>query len=547
MPVVRRCAFTTLPMLIVLAAASDGFAQARLEPRVPFAKHELPERPAHEHRLVVKFHDHVGARPASDGSLTSIRGVDVSGLVANLSAVTAGDRPVRFASLIELTEAQLDHMLAEAAERSGRAQPDLGAMMAVDVADGDMAAVAAALHASDLVEIVEYEHLWPQPPLGPDACTDTLPMTPQMSQFQDYLGEDPGMGMAAAWTMPGGDGAGVRIADCEYWFRPDHEDLCNVIAEPGHEPDPDSIALGYHEHGAAVLGELIGGDNAYGVRGIAPAAEAWFFPEASVSGGYRRVAAITNAIATMDEGDIVLLEMQARIPPGEYAPAEIYSIIWQLVRVGTDRGVTIVAAAGNGNENLDSALYDEYRSWGDSGAIIVGAGRSSVTHDKLSFSTFGSRVNVQGWGHNVFTTGYGHFAVVGGDRDQSYTDLFSGTSSASPFIAGLAASLQGIHKAATGEPMGPEELRQLIIDTGRPQGSGGHIGPFPNAAAAVDALLASLCRADLDGDGELTLFDFLEFQNIFDAGDLAADFDGDGELTIFDFLAFQNAFDAGCA
>ncbi len=54
------------------------------------------------------------------------------------------------------------------------------------------------------------------------------------------------------------------------------------------------------------------------------------------------------------------------------------------------------------------------------------------------------------------------------------------------------------------------------------------------------------CRADLDGDGELTLFDFLAFQNLFDAGDTAADFDGDGELTLFDFLAFQNAFDAGC-
>ncbi|MEQ8318285.1 MAG: GC-type dockerin domain-anchored protein [Phycisphaerales bacterium] len=54
------------------------------------------------------------------------------------------------------------------------------------------------------------------------------------------------------------------------------------------------------------------------------------------------------------------------------------------------------------------------------------------------------------------------------------------------------------------------------------------------------------CEADLDGDGELTVFDFLAFQNLFDAGDLAADFDGDGELTIFDFLAFQNAFMAGC-
>lgn len=54
------------------------------------------------------------------------------------------------------------------------------------------------------------------------------------------------------------------------------------------------------------------------------------------------------------------------------------------------------------------------------------------------------------------------------------------------------------------------------------------------------------CAPDIDGDGQLTIFDFLAFQNLFDAGDLAADFDGDGELTIFDFLAFQNAFDAGC-
>jgi len=54
------------------------------------------------------------------------------------------------------------------------------------------------------------------------------------------------------------------------------------------------------------------------------------------------------------------------------------------------------------------------------------------------------------------------------------------------------------------------------------------------------------CRADLDGDGTLTLFDFLAFQNLFDAGDPLADFDGDGSLTLFDFLAFQNEFDAGC-
>ncbi|MEO1008970.1 MAG: GC-type dockerin domain-anchored protein [Planctomycetota bacterium] len=58
--------------------------------------------------------------------------------------------------------------------------------------------------------------------------------------------------------------------------------------------------------------------------------------------------------------------------------------------------------------------------------------------------------------------------------------------------------------------------------------------------------IAEGCPADLDGDGELTIFDFLAFQNLFDAGAAAADLDGDGSLTLFDFLAFQNLFDAGC-
>ena len=66
--------------------------------------------------------------------------------------------------------------------------------------------------------------------------------------------------------------------------------------------------------------------------------------------------------------------------------------------------------------------------------------------------------------------------------------------------------------------------------------------------AIVDAgfVGGSSCRADCDGDGNLTIFDFLCYQNLFASGDLAADFDGDRRLTIFDFLAFQNEFDAGC-
>lgn len=68
-----------------------------------------------------------------------------------------------------------------------------------------------------------------------------------------------------------------------------------------------------------------------------------------------------------------------------------------------------------------------------------------------------------------------------------------------------------------------------------------------NTIFFVDVDGSMPCRPDLDGDGDLTLFDFLTFSNLFDAGDAAADFDGDGDLTLFDFLAFSNEFDAGCA
>jgi hypothetical protein len=80
------------------------------------------------------------------------------------------------------------------------------------------------------------------------------------------------------------------------------------------------------------------------------------------------------------------------------------------------------------------------------------------------------------------------------------------------------------------------------FDTGewQPGGEGATVGII------VEGDADATCRADIDGDGDLTIFDFLAYQNLFDAGDLAADFDGDGDLTIFDFLAFQNAFDAGC-
>ncbi|MCW5757286.1 MAG: hypothetical protein KIT54_08635 [Phycisphaeraceae bacterium] len=54
------------------------------------------------------------------------------------------------------------------------------------------------------------------------------------------------------------------------------------------------------------------------------------------------------------------------------------------------------------------------------------------------------------------------------------------------------------------------------------------------------------CPADINGDCQLDLLDWIHFGRLWRQQDPKADFDGDGEFTVFDYLAFQNAFDAGC-
>ncbi|MEO1008544.1 MAG: GC-type dockerin domain-anchored protein [Planctomycetota bacterium] len=89
----------------------------------------------------------------------------------------------------------------------------------------------------------------------------------------------------------------------------------------------------------------------------------------------------------------------------------------------------------------------------------------------------------------------------------------------------------------------------VVVDEFLPTGATGEnlYEPVWTYLLATQAEASRGCRADLDADGALSLFDFLAFQNAFATGDPTADFDGNGVLTLFDFLAFQNTFAAGCA
>jgi hypothetical protein len=338
---------------------------------------------------------------------------------------------------------------------------------------------------------VAYCSLMSKEPVPPPE--DIAPVTSDFQSQQTYIGPDPGVNMQFAWDA-GIDGSGIKIRDCEYGFNKQHEefdDNDNIFLCPDMTISSDA-SVSYTEHGTAVFGILYGQNTGYGVTGLVYGAdELELFPEWQQI-GYDRVFAVTHAIANCELGDVLIYEMQdsGQTSTG-YVPAEYDNVIWDLTKAATDSGIVIVAAAGNGAQDLDSEFYAPYMARGNSGAILVGGGTPDVAHNKISYSTYGTRIDVQGWANNVFSSGYGDLYQIGGDFNQNYTH-FSGTSSATPIVASCAIALQAYYFSQAGTYLTSTDLRSILEDTGIAQGAGGHIGPLPNmesALAAVDALL----------------------------------------------------------
>lgn len=118
---------------------------------------------------------------------------------------------------------------------------------------------------------------------------------------------------------------------------------------------------------------------------------------------------------------------------------------------------------------------------------------------RLAFSNYGARIDAQGWGREVTTTGgfWDRAGDLQGGAEEIawYTDTFSGTSSASPVVVGALACLQGILRAAQLVAMSPEQARDVLRRTGSPQQdapgrpASQRIGNRPDIKAAVTHLI----------------------------------------------------------
>lgn len=356
---------------------------------------------------------------------------------------------------------------------------------------------------TDLMEIakkieinntVNYVSLVAKTPITPPVI-DIPPISNNLQNLQIYLNPNPGLNVQALWSQ-NITGNGIRIRNVEYGFNKNHEEFhqTNVFLAPGTTINIDATT-DFTEHGTGTFGIIYGHSGNYGVTGISHgAAECILYPEWQQT-GYNRILAVNLAIQASVAGDVIVYEMQTGGVGAStnYVPAEFNQVIWDLTKAATDAGIIVVAAAGNGNQNLDHPDYSIYMNRGNSGAIIVGAGTADILHNRIWYSTFGNRVDVQGWGANVQTSGFNSINQThqfGGDFNQSYR-TFSGTSSATAMIAPAVALLLQLHKNLNNNQLltGPQ-MRNLLQQTGIPQGTGsaGNIGPFPNLLAAANHL-----------------------------------------------------------
>jgi subtilisin len=261
----------------------------------------------------------------------------------------------------------------------------------------------------------------------------------------------------------------VDVAVIDTGVDLDHPDL-NVYRPGAH--NCSSLALSPNDengHGTHVAGTIGALDNGYGVVGMAPGARIWPVRVLGASGG----GTMTDVICGIDyvtrhAGQIEVANMSLGAAGSDDGSCGRTNgdALHRAICASVDAGVTYVVAAGNDSDNAAfyaPASYDEVitvSALADFNGRPGGGAPATCRVDRddtlASFSNWGHDVDLIAPGVCIRSTWMG-----GG------YDTISGTSMASPHVAGAAALYAARHPAA-----GPAAVRAALEAAGTAQWSG---------------------------------------------------------------------------
>lgn len=185
-------------------------------------------------------------------------------------------------------------------------------------------------------------------------------------------------------------------------------------------------------HGTHVSGIIAAkAGNGIGMDGIAGNGYVKIMSVRTVPNGDERDKDVANAIRYAADNGAKILNMSFG---KAYSPDK--QIVWDAFKYAEKKGLLLIKAAGNDNENVDTennfpTIFNEKGEAIVNNVITVGANTMDPTILRSSFSNFGKK------SVDVFAPGSKIYSTVP-KKDGEYKDL-DGTSMASPVVAGVAA------------------------------------------------------------------------------------------------------------